>query len=321
MEQRICVIGVYFGTLPNYFQLWLRSCEYNKGVSFYLFTDADLSIYAIPTNVRWITYSLEQMRERASEVLGFDAALYSSYKCCDFRPLYGEIFFEHIREFDYWGHCDFDVIWGDLSYYFDLYRINNYDKFLPLGHLSLYKNTDKNNTTYKLDGSRCGDYVSAFAHEEHRAFDEELGIGAIFDKHNISIFKKRIFADISDTYKRFRCARKDQNYKYQVFFWREGKIYRAYWKKGEVYEEEFIYIHFQKRGYLPVYDDCENSEGFFITNKGFYPLESITLEKIKKYNPYRSFLYEKIEKLINRIRKRWLPGLFKKIRRASIFKG
>ena len=194
MEGKICVIGVYFGGLPNYFQLWLRSCEYNKEISFYLFTDADLSVYMIPTNVRWYPYSLKQMRDRASEVLGFEAALCAPYKCCDFRPLYGEIFSNYISGFDYWGHCDFDLIWGDLSYYFDLYRINDYEKFLPLGHLSLYKNTDENNIRYRLDGSRCGDYIVAFANEEHRSFDEEFGIGAIFDKHRISTFKKRIFA-------------------------------------------------------------------------------------------------------------------------------
>ena len=317
----MCIIGVYFGALPNYFQLWLRSCEYNEGISFYLFTDADSSAYVIPGNVRWINYSLERMRDRASEVLGFEAALYTPYKCCDFKPLYGEIFSEYIGEFDYWGHCDFDLIWGDLSYYFDLYRINDYDKFLPLGHLSLYKNTTEINMRYKLDGSRCGDYISAFAEEAHIAFDEEAGMGSIFDKHNLTVFKKRIFADISDSYKRYRCARKDKNYKYQVFFWRKGKVYRAYWMNREIHEEEFLYIHFQKRGYLPVYENCENSEGFFITNTGFYPLEDITLDIIKKYNPFRSFAYEKLEKFISRLKKRWIPRLVKKIQRICAVKG
>ena len=321
MEQKICVIGVYFGTLPNYFQLWLRSCEHNKGISFYLFTDADLSAYVIPANVQWNGYSLNQMRERASEVLGFEAALYRPYKCCDFKPLYGEIFSEYIKEFDYWGHCDFDLIWGDLSYYFDLYRINEYEKFLPLGHLCLYKNTRVNNMRYILDGSKCGDYILAFSSKVHRAFDEELGIGAIFDKHNIPTFKKRIFADISDSYKRYQCARRDKNYKYQVFFWRKGKVYRAYWDNGKIHEEEFLYIHFQKRGYLPVHDDCENSTGFFITNTGFYPLEAITLDVIKKYNPYRSLLFEKTEKFISRLKKRWIPGLLNKMQKAGIIKG
>lgn len=321
MNLKICVIGVYFGFLPNYFQLWLRSCENNKSISFYLFTDADLSEFTIPSNVKFISYSLEQMQKSASELLGFKAALNSSYKCCDFRPLYGKMFSEYIKQFDYWGHCDFDLIWGDLSYYFNLYKINDYEKFLSLGHLSLYKNTDENNERYSLDGSKCGDYIQAFANEKHIAFDEELGIGSIFEKNNIPFFKNRIFADISDTYKRYRCARKDKNYKYQVFFWRDGKIYRAFYENGKIHEEEFLYIHFQKRGFLPVYGNCEMSDGFFITNSGFYPLENITIEVIKKYNPYKSFLYEKAEKFINRLKKRWLPSLIKKIRNVGIFKG
>jgi hypothetical protein len=66
-----------------------------------------------------------------------------------------------------------------------LYKISDYDKFLPLGHLSLYKNTDENNHRYKLSGSRCGDYVMAFSNEKNRAFDEENGMGAIFDTNDM----------------------------------------------------------------------------------------------------------------------------------------
>jgi hypothetical protein len=81
-------------------------------------------------------------------------------------------------------------------------------------------------------------------------------------------------------------------------------------------------VLFQKRGFLPVYEGCELSEGFFITNTGFYPLENITLDLIKKYNPYRSFLFEKKEKFINRLRKRWIPRLINILRRvARVLKG
>ena len=106
-----------------------------------------------------------------------------------------------------------------------------------------------------------------------------------------------------------------------MFLWRAGKTYRAYWENGKINEEEFLYVHFQKRGFLPVYDGCETSDGFFITNSGFYPLEDITIDVIQKYNAYRSFVFEKAEKLINRLKKRWIPGLFRKIRRIGGLKG
>ena len=36
------------------------------------------------------------------------------YKLCDFKPAYGFIFGEYLKEYDYWGHCDIDIVWGDL---------------------------------------------------------------------------------------------------------------------------------------------------------------------------------------------------------------
>lgn len=35
----ICVIGVYFGSLKNYFSLYLKSCEFNQRIDFLIFTD------------------------------------------------------------------------------------------------------------------------------------------------------------------------------------------------------------------------------------------------------------------------------------------
>lgn len=295
---KIGIIGIYFGTLPNYFSLWLKSCETNKEIDFLIFTDIDKPTELLPDNVRWIPYTLEMMRKKATELLGFEAALNSPYKCCDFRPFYGELFSEYITEYDYWGHCDFDLIWGDLTEFFCSYKLENYDKFLPLGHLSLYKNSRDNNRRYMLEGSRCGDYLQAFSQRRHLSFDEEGGAGSIFLKHNLPYFTERIFADISDSYKRFRCARKDKNYRYQVFFWRNGKVYRAFYENNAVYEEEFIYIHFQKRGFLPMTDECVICDCFFITKYGFFsnPKGYATLEDMKKYNPFFSWTYEYLER-------------------------
>ena len=36
---KVCVIGVYFGKLPEYFNLWLKSCEYNKDIDFLIVSD------------------------------------------------------------------------------------------------------------------------------------------------------------------------------------------------------------------------------------------------------------------------------------------
>ncbi len=36
---KIVVIGVYFGNFPEYMNLWLKSCEFNKEIDFIIFTD------------------------------------------------------------------------------------------------------------------------------------------------------------------------------------------------------------------------------------------------------------------------------------------
>ena len=89
--------------------------------------------------------TLVKMKTLAQNVLGFDVCLDRPYKCCDFKPIYGLIFKEYVSEYEYWGHCDFDLIFGDLQSFFDRYDLYKYDRFIPLGHLSLYRNTDEVN--------------------------------------------------------------------------------------------------------------------------------------------------------------------------------
>jgi hypothetical protein len=211
------------------------------------------------------------------------------------RPAYGLLFNDYLIGYDYWGHCDFDVIWGDLRNFFDTYHIEEYDRFLPLGHLCLYRNDEENNRRFMLSGSRYG-YKKVFTSEKNFAFDEMTGIGRIYLENNFKVFHNRIFADISNIYKRYRLAMGDINYEQQVFFWRDGKVYRAYMVDNEIKEEEFIYIHFKERGQLPFEKECLASSMFFITYNGFYAGKMpIRISDIESYNPFPGTAYEKAE--------------------------
>lgn len=290
---KVCIVGVYFGKLPNYFDLWLKSAQANATVDFMIF--ADTQHKNLPDNVHFVPFTIEKMQKLASNKLGFDACLERPYKCCDFRPAYGLIFEDYLNDYDYWGHCDFDLIWGDLRGFFDRYRLQNYDKFLPLGHLSLYRNTYENNRRFILDGASVP-YKTVFSNEINYAFDEITGIYQIFEKNGFRIFNKRIFADISYIYRRFRLALNDKNYDYQVFCWDNGHVYR-YYLDGEIKKDEFIYIHFKKRGALPVDGSCIGSSAFYITNQGFFPckINSIDKNKIQEYNSFESKEAEEAE--------------------------
>ena len=76
----ICIVSAYFGkNLPNSFDLWLESCRRNPSIDFLFFTDQPISSTAIAANVRIIPLTLEQIRQRASAVLGFAAVIDKGY--------------------------------------------------------------------------------------------------------------------------------------------------------------------------------------------------------------------------------------------------
>ena len=54
---KIGIICCYFGSLPNYFNLWLKSCAANPTIDWLFFTDQ--SIETLPKNVHLHLTTLE----------------------------------------------------------------------------------------------------------------------------------------------------------------------------------------------------------------------------------------------------------------------
>ena len=112
-QSRIAFIVPYFGRFPNYFQLWLISCKNNPTVDWYVLTN-DQTTFDYPKNVHVIHESFEGMRGRVQSFFDFKLAIEDPYKLCDFKPAYGEIFAQYLRNYDFWGCCDIDAIFGDI---------------------------------------------------------------------------------------------------------------------------------------------------------------------------------------------------------------
>lgn len=299
----ICIVGVFFGHFNNYFQLWLKSCENNPKIDFRIYTDA---IYdgMIPRNVTFVKMSMSQLRELASKKIGVEVNLQRPYKCCDLKPMYGLIFEDDLHSYEYWGECDFDLIWGDLFYFLDKYNYREYDKFLPLGHLCIYRNTIQNNKVFMMSGDyKKGGYMKVLADEKNCVFDEETGISQTFISNSLPFFRKRIFADITPLYKRFTLSPFSswknsyaKNYKNQIFYYEDGKVYRDFIHNGQLHKEEFMYIHFRSRGNFIPSKEILEGKPFYITDEGFILKEGqTTIDIIDKYNKCDSLLREKCQ--------------------------
>lgn len=167
---RAVLLIPYFGPFPKWFDLFLLTAARNPDYRFLIYTDQ--APVAEAANIEWRASSLEQVRQRIAATIGVDMSpRASSYKLCDFKPCYGEIFAEDINE-PFWGHADIDIVWGRLSHIltppvFDHDIISGQASRI-CGPFTLYRNTPRINSLYR--GVPGVDEI--LRDEKHVGFDE-----------------------------------------------------------------------------------------------------------------------------------------------------
>lgn len=276
MKNRVLIICIYFGKLPQYTQLWLDSCAYNKDYNWLLVTDDDMNTLNVPKNVTVEKLTLEQLKKIIMKKTGIVYNGEKAYKMCDFRPAYGEIFGEYLNGYNYWAHCDLDMIFGDLGKYITDELLNKYDKIYNNGHLTIYRNIKEVNERYKADNPYFN-YRFILENKKHYGFDESRGIQRIYDLYNINYYKKSSdIADINPIHSYFTILQ--ENTDKQCFYWQNGKVFRIIEKNNKIKKEEFMYIHFQKRKMPINFSEIDRNLGIYITNRGFFKKENDKFE-------------------------------------------
>lgn len=243
---KLALINLYFGKLPAYFPLWLASCQRNPSVDFFLFTDNTIQLN-LPSNVNVVNMSFEEMIERINGKFPFEVKVLIPYKLTDFKPAYGYIFEDMLISYDYWGYCDLDLIFGNIMKFVEPPMRDGKKKIYQKGHLTIYKNIESMRTLFMRSGARFS-YKSVYSDSECYAFDEYGGLIPITNKQSVEEYYQEDMADISCRINRLTASRQT-NYDYQVFYYENGKVYRAYIENDVVRTQEYIYIHIQKRKY------------------------------------------------------------------------
>jgi len=117
----------YFGELPE----WYDKFELPKGYEILLDTD------------------LNGFRTRVKEKLGIDyPGLPGTGKVFDYRCALGVLYKDEIKGYDYFGHCDFDMVFGDVDKWFpdeELAQLDiwsNHGTYI-CGPWTMYKNTER----------------------------------------------------------------------------------------------------------------------------------------------------------------------------------
>lgn len=169
MKYKIALVLPYFGRFNNYFQLFLNSCKCNPEIDFLIYTDDETS-YDYPKNVILRRMFFEDFKKIIQNNFDFPISLTTPYKLCDFKPTYGEVLKHELAGYDFWGHCDCDLIWGKITDFISDTLLESYDKLFSRGHLTIYRNSPEVNSLYRQQ--TIFDYKAILSSTKSYAFDE-----------------------------------------------------------------------------------------------------------------------------------------------------
>lgn len=238
--KKIAFIIPYFGRLPNYFPFWLKSIESNDSINFFLFTN-DRRTFNFPQNITVTYMSYDEFVKFVSSKFEFELALKSPYKLCDFKPAYGFIFSEYLRNFDFWGHCDIDLIFGNIRKFISDDILNNYDKIQTLGHFELYRNTKRVNEHFKSNIPGFISYKEIFSSPALWAFDESTSpINQALWRDIKQFCNTSLFYDINYRFTNFK---KNNAFTNTICYRDECSLFEV----DETACKELLYVHFQSR--------------------------------------------------------------------------
>ena len=313
--KKIVFICPFFGKLPeNQISIWLKTCEKNPKIEWIILTD-DKQKYSYPKNVKVIYTTLNELKKTIQKKFDFKISLESAYKLCDFKPTYGYIFQDLIKEYDYWGHCDLsDSIFGDIEKNLSNILEQNYDKIGFLGHLTLYKNNEEVNKRFFLSSETKKPLNEILGIKENMGFDEtyDYSINSIYKYNHFDL--KRIddlYVDISTRSSSFRnvCWSKELKWDHlskekYIIEWQNGNLYKVFLKDGKIKKEELLYVHYQKRK-MNYKIDMKNINHFFIVPNEFIYIKNLNPSIIKKYTKEKlinkTLFYIRINKLKKKI--------------------
>ncbi|WP_278985268.1 DUF6625 family protein [Segatella bryantii] len=301
---KIAIVTTYHGCFPNTINFWIKSVELNPTIDFLLFTD--LPVNNPPRNLKIIPKSFEEIVKIAQSNFDFKISCSRPYKYPDYRPAFGEIFADYLKDYDFWGYSEHDMLYGDLRAFFTDQLLNQFDRFLGNGHLSIYRNRYDINMAYK----ECPhpNYKMVYTNDRNFYFEEYFGTSYYWDKkkHNRFFQKPEAFDDVDWRYGNFKRAcnlDKGKGWKNLIYIFEKGKIFRIYENEGKILREETLYAHFQKRS-LKI--ETEVKDQFMIIPNSIIEYDDdINLIKLR-HLAKGSFFYKRgLDIRIKRIKDKW----------------
>ena len=172
------------------------------------------------------------------------------HKLCDLRPFYGLIFQDLIQDYDFWGYCDIDLMFGNLDYVFNQKALALHDVFSAhsdqfVGHCTFLRNrSDINRLGFEIPNWR---HLCLSPVAEH--VDEERFSGVLKNHPQIRWWRPESLK--RELQKDFCRHAVTFSFKGQVADMRPASDVMVTWDQGRLWMErpahrktEILYVHF-----------------------------------------------------------------------------
>jgi len=123
---KVALIIPYFGKWPEWMDLYLYSCSKQKGIDFLFYTDCDIP-QKVYENTIFHSVSFASYCDFVSQKLSIDFHPRAAYKLCDLKVFYGIVHEEELRQYEWWGFGDIDLVYGDLGLLLNKHNLEKYD--------------------------------------------------------------------------------------------------------------------------------------------------------------------------------------------------
>src|SRR4051794_12181705 len=98
-SKTIIIIVDYFGSWPEWFDVFLESCGTNPTISWLIHTDCPVPDCK-PPNVHLRYTSRNAYIDFINRKLSICFKPHDNYKLCDLKPFYGDLYYDEIKDFD-----------------------------------------------------------------------------------------------------------------------------------------------------------------------------------------------------------------------------
>lgn len=295
MTPRVALIIPYFGKWPEWIELFFYSCGRNPFVDFIFYTDCPLPEH-LYKNTIINSCSFENYKQLVSECLGIDYNIKSPYKLTDLKPFVGAIHAKELKEYDFWGFGDLDLVFGDLGIVVNEDNLKKYDlitthSYHIAGHFTLCRN----NEYYRNKCFNIKDWQNRLVDDKHYAFDEGEWSDMLYPtlRYVRYIYKKLFKALGISFWKYMEVANKIMLHRklFSEFYTspapKPGMVWKYDLQNGKIFNHdglELPYLHFLFFKKTPWYDtDIYWREGYYTIENNFKRYNNIFINEKQIY--------------------------------------